>query len=297
MLSKITEKEFDQYIDFAYGLATDLSKSGYPTYADQIKTKEDFVRIARKGLQSENDEILLFRRNGSVEGWIHYFREPADHYLQTCVFNIQNGTEAAVEEFLAYIEERFPEDHAYLGFPQENRVAAETLLRHGFICNEQSFNNSFFFDAYSALPQEGDVRPVTKENFQDFRSLHAFYEEEMYWDSDHILADLPNWQVYVCYKQAQDPLVSRKQLPAGAIYFRSGGPMAEIYGLDYPEDVFDEAAYRALLIRALNEVKRSGAKYMTYFSDEKHLPLALELGFHCVGKYLCFDRGCRAVHE
>lgn len=288
MLTKITEEEFDLYLDFSYALALDPSRSGYPAYTDRIKTREDFVRNAGKGLTGKHDEILLFRQNGTVRGWIHYFREPEDHYLQTCAFNIQDGTAAAMEEFLDYIGSRFPEDHAYLGFPEENREATETLLKHGFLCCEQSFNNSFFFDTYCPLPEEGLVRPVNQENFQDFRSLHAPYEKEMYWDSDHILADLSNWRVYVCYRQA--PADRPGPLPAGAIYFRCGGPMSEIFGIDYPEDIYDGAVYRALLIQALNEGKRSGARFMTYFCDERHLPLTLELGFHCVGKYLCFDK-------
>ncbi len=290
MLSKITAKEFDQYLDFAYRLAMDPSKSGYPTYTDQIKTSADFIRTARQGLESENDEILLFRQNGRTEGWIHYFREPEDRYLQTCVFNIQNGIAAAVEEFLDYIGDRFPEHHAYLGFPEENQEAAETLLKRGFACCEESFNNTFFFDAYSPLPQKSDVRPVTRKNFQDFQSLHAFYESDMYWDSHRILADLSNWHVYICYGQTPASSVSREQPPAGAIYFRSGGPMPEIYGIDYPEGIFNETAYRGLLVEALNEGKQSGAKHMTYFCDEMHLPIALELGFQCIGKYLCFHK-------
>ena len=48
MLSKITVKEFDQYLDFAYRLAMDPSKSGYPTYTDQIKKSADLIRTARQ---------------------------------------------------------------------------------------------------------------------------------------------------------------------------------------------------------------------------------------------------------
>ena len=81
-----------------------------------------------------------------------------------------------------------------------------------------------------------------------------------------------------------------RKLPIGAIYFRSGGPMPEIYGTDYPEGIFNETAYSGLLVEALNEGKQSGAKHMTYFCDEMHLPIALELGFQCIGKYLCFHK-------
>ena len=47
MLRILEEDEFDKYIDFAYELATDPAKSGYPTYADGIKTKERFVKSSQ----------------------------------------------------------------------------------------------------------------------------------------------------------------------------------------------------------------------------------------------------------
>lgn len=202
-------------------------------------------------------------------------------YLQTCVFNINKDTSAAMEEFLTYIESRFPGYQACLGFPEENRAAAAALLSRGFICSEQSFNNSFFFDTSGPLPEEGDIRRIHKENYQDFRNLHAPYDAEMYWDSDHILEDISRWNIQVYYKD---------QVPAGAVYFLSAGSMLEIYGLDYPEGAFDETVCRRLLTRALNEGRQAGAKYMVYFSDEIHQPVALGLGFQCVGKYLCFEK-------
>ncbi len=281
MLSKITSEEFHQYLDFAYELAMDPARSGYPTYTDRIKTKEDFIRVAQNGLSGEHDQILLYRREGSVEGWIHYFWEPEDKYLQTCVFNIRKDTDTAMEEFLRYLAEHFPGYHAYLGFPGENQEAIKSLYAQGFACDETSYNNSLFFDTFELLPAQGDVRRIQEENYQDFRILHAPYDAEMYWDSDHILGAISQWHIHVCYQN---------QLPVGAIYVRYSEPMLEIYGVDFSEDRFDEAVYRALLTQALNDGKLSGARYMTYFTEEKQQPIALDLGFHCVGKYLCFDK-------
>ena len=48
MLRKCTEQEFEKYIDFAYTLALESSKSGYPTYNDGIKTKEMFIERAKQ---------------------------------------------------------------------------------------------------------------------------------------------------------------------------------------------------------------------------------------------------------
>ena len=48
MLVPLQEKDFDQYIDFAYELALDPTRAGYPAYFDGIKTKEDFTGRANR---------------------------------------------------------------------------------------------------------------------------------------------------------------------------------------------------------------------------------------------------------
>lgn len=39
MLRKLEEKEINNYIDFAYTLALDITKSSYPTFTDGVKSK------------------------------------------------------------------------------------------------------------------------------------------------------------------------------------------------------------------------------------------------------------------
>lgn len=60
MLKPCAKNEFDQYVDFAYELATDAEKSAYPTYCDGIKTKEMFIERLLKAYERETEEILLF---------------------------------------------------------------------------------------------------------------------------------------------------------------------------------------------------------------------------------------------
>ena len=45
MLLPLQEKDFDKYIDFAYELALDPARSGYPAYFDGVKTREDFKNL------------------------------------------------------------------------------------------------------------------------------------------------------------------------------------------------------------------------------------------------------------
>ena len=92
MLRICTEQEYQKYADFVYEIATDQSKSGYPTYSDGIKTKEMFLDRSQKAFSRDTENILLFEYEGTVEGWIHYYWLPEDRYLSTVSFNINSHT-------------------------------------------------------------------------------------------------------------------------------------------------------------------------------------------------------------
>ena len=100
MLRSCSKDEFVQYIDFAFDLASDPTKSGYPTYCDGIKTKEGFIARSCKAFERENEEILLFESDGEVQGLIHYFCLPEDHYLETIGFYVSTAAQQALSEFL-----------------------------------------------------------------------------------------------------------------------------------------------------------------------------------------------------
>lgn len=141
MLKKLQERDFDRYVDFAYELALDMTKSGYPTYADGIKTKDDFITRARRAFSRDTEGILLFERDGTT---------------------------------------------------------------------------------------------------------------------------------------------------AGAIYLLDDESMPEIFGIDFPDNIYDSNVYRAMLTTALNGCKRSGAKHMIFFNESESQTDALACGFRCIGKYMCF---------
>lgn len=67
MLRTLKPEEFEKYAEYAYSLALDMSRSSYPTYADGIKTREDFMSKAKRGISGDpNTEILLFESKGRV---------------------------------------------------------------------------------------------------------------------------------------------------------------------------------------------------------------------------------------
>ena len=138
MLLDCSKKEFEKYMDFAYELALDLSKSGYPTYRDGIKTKQMFVERLLKTFERNDEQMLLFVHDGAVQGLIHYYWITDDRYLQTDAFCIHEAAEQALSEFISFITERFKGYNAYLGFPAENQKAVDYLSGCGFECIERT---------------------------------------------------------------------------------------------------------------------------------------------------------------
>ncbi len=278
MLIPLKREEFDQYIDFIYALALDPAKSGYPTYADGIKTKADFVNRSLRAFERENEGILLYERAGRTAGWIHYYYLSEDKYLDTCSFCVEDGMGDAIEEFVAFAHERFPGSELYLGFPGENTQAKAVLEAEGFTCIERAFNDVFDLGRYEPRQPNTDVIPVTRENFELFRALHAGHEE-MYWNSDRLLANMDDWRLL---------LYMPGGVPMGALQARKDSEMGEIFGMFFPA-AYDAEAYWALVTAALNGAKADGAGSMVFFNDRESQADALALGFRCVGEYMCYQ--------
>ncbi len=148
MLRECSSNEFDKYIDFIYDLATDLTKSGYPTYCDGIKTREMFIERSSKAFTRDTEQILLFEYDGVVQGWIHYYWISEDNYLSTCSFNINIAMRQALKEFIEFAYERFRGYDLYFGFPAANKDAIEYLSGHGFECIEEDYNNVAFPETF-----------------------------------------------------------------------------------------------------------------------------------------------------
>lgn len=278
MLIKATVDDIKKYGDFVYQLALDPTKSCYPTYADGIKTKEDFFHAAEHAITKETYELLLFHIGENLEGWISYYWIPDDKYFQLTAFNINHGTEQALAELIEIIETKFSEYTVYFGFPGDNMDAIKFLAEHGFRCIEQDWNHSFFFDEYTANEYSPCVEKVTRHNFDKFRMVyHA--DPETYWNADRIFEMIDTWTIFV-YNQGDAPMA--------AVFLHGDDNYYEIVGLEFVDGVFDEDMFRELLKASLGACKRLGAKYMTFFCGEDEKAVLNELSFQCVGQYVLY---------
>jgi len=282
MLRTCTQQEYANYADFVYELAVTPSKSGYPSYFDGIKTKEMFLERAQKAFIRDSEEILLFEQNGTVEGWIHYYALPEDNYLSTVSFNIRSGIQTALQEFVDFAKKKFRGYDLFLGYPKDNKDAVDYLSRHGFECIEEDYNNTAFLDKYEALPESKEMIRITKENYGLFGNLHTQAEPDMYWNSERILEDLDNWLIFSMIRNGET---------LGSVYcMDEDDGWFEIFGIDLKENTFDPAVFQALVIKILNEVKSRSGKYMTFFCGEEYEKIAAQIGFTCVGEYVCYKK-------
>jgi len=280
MLVKATYEDIDIYGEFVYSIALDLSRSAYPTYADGITEKEEFFQNMRKSVEYENHELLLYFSENKMEGFISFYWINEDKYLQLHSCNINFGTGQALEELVVYLEERFKKYEWYFGFPKVNTEAVEFLQNNGFSCVEEDYDTNIDFADYEIKEENSNVVRITKDTFEDFRSIHSQEEDDMYWTCERILEKLDTWGVYVYYED---------NVPTGGMYFTGDAEYLEIFGIEYKDKVYREEIFTALMITALNEGKRRGIKYMTYFC-EKELEAVQKLGFRLVSPYMCYVR-------
>lgn len=281
MLKLLQEAEFEHYMDFAYELALDPARSGYPVYFDGMKTREDFVSRTRKALERPGEDILLFVEDGEVEGVIAFEHQEGERYLHPNIFSIRRDTGAALAEFLDYCRERWPGFTLDLGFPAENVEALGWLDGQGIPCNERSWNFLLNLDGYAPLPEPSGVRRITAENFEDFAAVHRKVEEGgMYWNCERVRATLNDWAIFV----------TGEGKAAGEVLMTlDDEPHQEIFALEFADGRYHEGAFRALLAVALNLLKSHGTKWITSFVDEgcPEGDVLKSLGFRLVGTFIC----------
>lgn len=281
MLRPLKASEFDACIDFAYDLSQDLTRSGYPTYCDGIKTREDFIARARKALDRPDEDILLFVEDGKTEGFIAFEHLEEDRYLHPYIFNIRRDTGKALAEFVDCCRERWPGFELDLGFPVENVDAVSWLEGAGIPCIERSWNYQLFLDGYAPLPEDPAVERVEADNFERFAAIHRRVEGEMYWNCERIQKNLDDWLIFVTGEGDS----------AGELLLTNwGNDHQEIFALEFADGQYREKPFRALLAVGLNALKAQGAKFLTFFVEDgaKGGEVLTALGFQLVGGFVAY---------
>lgn len=280
MLRIPTANEFEEYSERAYMLALDPSRSSFPSYADGIKTKEDFLAIAKRGFESENEEIYIFEHGGEMRGWIHFYVLTEDKYIGIEAFETDGFEKEQFADFVALLKEKYTGYEVTAGFPSQNERAVSAAIENGFEIIEESAVNILFFSDYEPQSESGRVEPLTKKNLAVFAKLHD--KVEMYWNTKRLTEAYfggDKWRIYLTEKDGK----------AAAIYFVYAENIAEIFGLDF-SDGFDGTAAEELLTAALNEAKKNvSAKAMYWFTeDERETQLAKRFGAEKFTDYKAF---------
>ncbi len=282
MIIKLKKSEIDKYLNFAYDLSQDISKSSFPIYKDTIKSKADFNKIAFTSFTEENSEILLFKQQDEICGWIHYYWLEADKYMGIEVFNILHHYDMAIKEFIAYSSKRFKGYRLYFGVPKANKEAVKTLSSLGKL-EEKKAVFVLHLKNYKQGKKSPAIKKITMDNYHDFKALHDIYHD-MYWNSDRLydalLGKTKNpWHIYGFYDK--DGLLA-------SIYFTYYREMAEIFGLDFKNDTYNNNIAQRLLVVALNKMQTDQQKYLTYFADDKEYHVLRELGMNYITDYILY---------
>ena len=182
MLRIPTANEFEEYSERAYVLALDPSRSSFPSYADGIKTKKDFLAVAKRGF--ENEEIYIFEHGGEMRGWIHFYVLTEDRYIGIEAFETDGFEKEQFAEFAALLKEKYAGYEVTAGFPSQNERAVSAAIENGFEIIEESAVNILFFSDYEPQSESERVEPLTKKNLAVFAKLHD--KVEMYWNTKRL---------------------------------------------------------------------------------------------------------------
>lgn len=287
MLEVLKEHQFNNYIDYIYSLAINPQKSSYPCYSDGIKTKEDFVTISKGSFEKDNENILIFKKNDVVKGWVHYYTLPEDKYLTFHSFQSDEFMTIMFEEFLEYVNEKYPTFDLWMGFPKDNNDAISFLKSHGFEMIERSHNMVFHLNEKSKNFLVSKVDKLKLEEYEEFRKLHDQIDCDMYWNSDRIYERFDRWNILVFRNEFSEI--------QSALYYIDIRLMVEVFGTDYINNQYDSGSFEMLVKKCINECVSAGAKHLVYFVNDNEYDVLKKIGFDDIGEYQCYLRRAKKV--
>lgn len=279
MLKKLTEASFISDRETMYNQALDLKNSCYPSYADGIKTKEDFFAMIERGLFEETCPVFCFYERDTMLGWIQCEIEVESKYIQFLCFNVAKQKKLAIEDMMHWIEENYSGFEICFGCSTTNDVIT-ILIEYGFLLVDDLYAYKMDLEHWHEPKISSRIFRVTKENYEDFRTLHTLAAKDIYWNSERIFKTLSEWEIFLFYEN---------ELPLAASYTYFQPKLSEIYGIDKQRGNMD-LVIQKLISATLTSCKAQGGKTLFYLCEEEEREVLKKLGFTFLDHYQCYIR-------
>lgn len=263
MIRTCDKNTFDAYADYFYQLAQNKKNAAFPLYCDGVKTKEDYLKTVYQSFEREDEDLLIYEKDGKVQGLFQIFFIQEDRYSGV-QFAVVNGDFAeALQELLKIISEKYNGFTFNVYFSEENESGISFFKMKGY---EAETEESVFVRSlknYCSVEYKNDVVQIGADNFYIFEKVHKRFEDGMYWTSDRIYRCLKDWEIF-----AKDQ---------GVVFFNRRSEDAEIFGLEITGK--NTTVAEDLLRAALDSAKNLGARSMYYFSEKSFETAAVNAGF------------------
>lgn len=285
MLTKLAKNQLDQYIEYAHTLSCHRDCSIYPSYADTIKTIDDFSRIMHRYVEEENNEILLYYKDECLHGYIHYYWDDTDKNLWFYCFSIEKDFyEDALEEFFSTYQKRYQGYNVDFGVSTDNQKAMTYLYSHQWNLIETADVHVLHFVEYQNNDKPTSVIKVTEENYEEFAQIHQLIDKDMYWNCDRLRQRVKEhdsqWHLFFYQK-------NQKTVAAACLRLMEKSSMGEVFSIAYASKV-DSQALQELLKAMFDCCQTNHIKHFINFVDEDNeleKRMLEELGIHRIDTY------------
>ncbi len=277
MLKPLTQAELPDILADFWPVALDLTRSGYPTYTDGIKTFDDFARQVTRARDESWGEVLLHVHEGADNGLIVVDRVD-DDYLSLPVCLTKAHQDAALAETIAYLAQKYAGRTLWLGFAPENAERLAFAKSNGFALLDDTTNWQLPLASWQRTAADARVLAIDREHYAAFKTLWT--NEDMYWNAERIAQDMSRWYLFVYEDNG---------VPVAAVACMKDAKMPEIFGFMYRDD-YDDQAHRALLTACLNVAAAERCDELIYFAGAEENAVMSALNFHRVSGYVCYQK-------
>jgi len=306
MCRVITPDQLNYAVDFSWNLCSDMKQRSYPLFRSRSQMLQEF----RWSIEHENGELVGWFEGKELRGILCYYWLPEDSYLQTTGFYIagtgengearetdkngkagENGEpcgpdQKIADDFLSYLEHKFPDYKINIGIPAENRRAAGVLTEHGFTVTEASHDMRLIKEDFRKLPVLHKIIRIDETNFDHYAAFHDVHFQDIYWNTERLRSHINEWDIFVI-RESKDI--------AGCIFSQTSGDSSagndgadsdsndcsdygEIFGM-YAADA--QSAYSLLSATLCNMfVKAPLIQEVIYFIED-HEQTARQTALHC----------------